>query len=282
MRVILQRYADSPSLDPGKICNEEAKKTLTRKNKYSRRSRITRIVIGSIIACLVVLEVIHFIQESANVYYPGFQINIPSGYEIHGIDVSKYQDQIDWQAVKHMEEKGVRIGFVFIKATEGLGNVDRQFNRNWTRAEQQNICKGAYHYFIAGKSGRRQAANFIETVTLKKGDLPPVLDIERAFGVPPDEIRREVADWLCVVGKFYGVKPVIYTNIDFYTRYLQDQFNDYPIWIAHYLQPVKPRIDHEWAFWQHSDSGRVNGIRTPVDFNVFSGDSTAFRSLLIQ
>ncbi|MDE3214382.1 MAG: glycoside hydrolase family 25 protein, partial [Bacteroidota bacterium] len=74
----------------------------------------------------------------------------------------------------------------------------------------------------------------------------------------------------------------IYTNIDFYTRYLEESFHDYPVWIAHYLQPVKPRIDHEWVFWQHSDSGRVNGIRTPVDFNVFSGDSAAFRELQIQ
>ena len=76
------------------------------------------------------------------------------------------------------------------------------------------------------------------------------------------------------VEKQYGIKPVIYTNIDFYKNYLQNDFDDYPIWIAHYLQPEKPRIERKWSFWQHNESGRVNGIKTPVDFNVFSGDST--------
>jgi len=108
------------------------------------------------------------------------------------------------------------------------------------------------------------------------------LDIEKAYGVSAIEIRKEITDWLGVVEKYYSVKPVIYTNIDFYSKYLQDNFDDYPVWIAHYLQPVKPRIDHKWTFWQHSESGRVNGIKAPVDFNVFSGDSADFKNFLIQ
>lgn len=221
-------------------------------------------------------------MQSADVFYPDFQISIPGGYKIHGIDVSKYQSIINWQEVKEMDADGIKIGFAFIKATEGVGNVDNQFRRNWLKAQEQNICKGAYHFFIAGKSGRRQAANFIEMVELKKGDLPPVIDIEKSFGVSANEIKKEVADWIAVVQKYYGVQPIIYTNIDFYSRYLQNDFDNYPVWIAHYLQPVKPRIDHKWAFWQHSESGRVNGIKAPVDFNVFSGDSTDFKNFLIQ
>lgn len=221
-------------------------------------------------------------MQSADVFYPDFQISIPGGYKIHGIDVSKYQSIINWQEVKEMDADGIKIGFAFIKATEGVGNVDNQFRRNWLKAQEQNICKGAYHFFIAGKSGRRQAANFIEMVELKKGDLPPVIDIEKSFGVSANEIKKEVADWIAVVQKYYGVQPIIYTNIDFYSRYLQNDFDNYPVWIAHYLQPVKPRIDHKWAFWQHSESGRVNGIKAPVDFNVFSGDSADFKNFLIQ
>lgn len=181
-----------------------------------------------------------------------------------------------------MQDSDVKIGFVFIKATEGISNVDDQFRRNWLKAEEQNIYKGAYHFFIAGKSGKKQAGNFIEIVNLKKGDLPPVLDIEEAYGVPAGEIQKEVAEWLLTVEKQYGVKPVIYTNIDFYKNYLQNHFDDYPIWIAHYLQPEKPRIERKWSFWQHNENGRVNGIKTPVDFNVFSGDSLDFNNFLIK
>jgi lysozyme len=51
--------------------------------------------------------------------------------------------------------------------------------------------------------------------------------------------------------------------------------------VAHYLQPHQPRIARDWVFWQHSESGTVNGIFGKVDFNVFNGDSVAFRSLLV-
>jgi lysozyme len=255
---------------------------VSRKKKRTSPFYLIKILISLIIALVTTYGIIWFCRRSTSRYYPGFQIELPTGYKIHGIDVSKYQSDIDWQAVKRMQQNGVRIGFVYIKATEGVGNVDKQFRYNWLKAMQQNIYEGAYHYFIAGKSGKRQAANFIEAVTLKKGDLPPVLDIEKTFGVGPEEIRKEVGDWLDIVQKYYGVKPVIYTNIDFYTRYLQNEFNNYPIWIAHYLHPLKPRINHDWVFWQHSESGRVDGINTPVDFSVFAGDSTDFKNLLIQ
>ena len=255
---------------------------MARKKKRSSSTYFITIIFWLTLACVTSYYAVNYFADSSDIFYPGFQIEIPRGYTIHGIDVSKYQSTINWKEVKNMDVQGIRIGFAFIKATEGVGNVDNQFRRNWLKAEEQNICKGAYHFFIAGKSGRRQAANFIEIVNLKKGDLPPVLDIEKAYGVSANEIKKEVAEWLLVVEKYYNVQPVIYTNIDFYNRYLQNDFDAYPVWIAHYLQPVKPRIEHKWFFWQHSESGRVNGIKAPVDFNVFYGDSSDFKNFLIQ
>ena len=89
-------------------------------------------------------------------FIPGFKLPFRRVI-IHGIDVSRYQRTINWKDVKDMQDGNVKIGFVFIKATEGIGNVDDQFRRNWLKAEEQNICKGAYHFFIAGKSGKKQA-----------------------------------------------------------------------------------------------------------------------------
>lgn len=237
---------------------------------------------GIAVAIISGYFVYNYFSNPDDIFYPGFEISVPSGYPIHGIDVSKYQNTINWKQVKNMKVNNVTIDFVFIKATEGVGNIDNQFRRNWLQAQEQHICKGAYHFFIAGKDGKRQAANFIELVDLKKGDLPPVLDIEETYGVGPDELVKEINDWLTVVKNFYGVKPIIYTNIKFYETYLQNDFGEYPLWIAHYLQPAKPSIEHPWAFWQHSKSGRVNGISNVVDFNVFSGDSSEFKKLLIQ
>jgi len=174
----------------------------------------------------------------------------------------------------------VQIGFVFMKATEGLGNEDAFFQRNWRKAKNAGLVRGAYHFFLATKSGKEQAENFINSVTIEPGDLPPVLDVEQAYGVPPDKLRGRVEEWMETAQNYYGVMPIIYTNVEFYKQYLKDDFDRYPLWVAHYLQKERPRI--YWNFWQHSESGRVNGIFTKVDFNVFNGDSLEFRKMLVN
>jgi lysozyme len=85
-----------------------------------------------------------------------------------------------------------------------------------------------------------------------------------------------------MVEQHYKVRPIIYTNIDFYENFLANQFDDYPLWIAHYLVKDKPRIKRKWTFWQYNEKGHVNGIDAYVDFNVFNGDSTEFRNMLIK
>ena len=215
-------------------------------------------------------------------HYEEFGIEVPANYSIHGIDVSKYQQRINWDMVKEMVAEDVRIGFVFIKATEGFGNMDAQFNRNWRNAGDAGITRGAYHFFLAPKSGVEQAENFIRRVELEKGDLPPVLDVEQTYGVTPDKLRTEVKAFLNRLEAHYGVKPIIYTNVEFYNKFLKGDFDNYPLWVAHYLRKDRPRIARNWAFWQYSETGNVNGIRGKVDFNVFNGDSTDFADLLIE
>lgn len=220
-------------------------------------------------------------RKSRFVRYPAFGISIPENYLIHGIDVSKYQRIISWDEVKEMKVKNVQLGFVFIKATEGIVNTDPQFRRNWKKSKQAGMVRGAYHFFLATKDGREQADNFISAVDLEEGDLPPVVDIEQTYGVSLPVLKKELKEWLDVIEYYYGVKPIIYTNVDFYSRCLGKEFNSYPLWAAHYFQYDTPRINRQWAFWQHSEEGRVNGILSKVDFNVFNGDSLQFRNILI-
>ena len=213
--------------------------------------------------------------------YPEFGISIPEEYGIHGIDVSRYQNIIAWEEVKDMKVDRISLGFAFIKATEGIGNTDPQFHRNWKKTKSNQIIRGAYHFFIATKDGKMQAEHFIKKVELEAGDLPPVLDVEQRYGVSKLELQKEVKKWLQTVEGYYGVKPVIYTNVDFYNQNLGSDFDQYPLWIAHYYQQQQPRIGRNWLFWQHSDEGSVNGITSKVDFNVFNGDSLAFRAMLM-
>jgi lysozyme len=252
----------------------------SRKNKKSSaRSLISLLVLVCI--CLAAWWFWNLKQPSF-VRYPEFGIDIPSNYEIHGIDVSRYQNYIDWDEVKAMQVENVQISFAFIKATEGLGTVDVYYTRNWRKAQNAGMVRGAYHFFLATKSGKAQAQNFINVVELEKGDLPPVIDVEQTYGVPADKLRKNVKEFLETVEQFYGITPIIYTNVDFYNHYLKSEFDHYPLWIAHYLRKDRPRITRDWVFWQHSEQGRVNGILQKVDFNVFNGDSTAFNKLLMQ
>lgn len=258
-----------------------AKRKRRRKTRKSKRGFIIAAVLVTIVLCWLTYQ-IWVNTRSDYVRYAEFGINIPRGYGIHGIDVSWYQESIAWEEVKSMQVDDIRLGFAFIKATEGANNVDRKFRRNWKKAKEAGVIRGAYHFFVATKDGRLQAENFIKQVTLEKGDLPPVLDIERTFGVSRQRLHAEVKEWLDIVEEYYGVRPIIYTNVDFYKNRLGSDFDTYPLWAAHYYHPRQPRIERPWSFWQHSEEGKVNGIRAKVDFNVFNGDSLAFRSLLLN
>jgi len=252
-----------------------------------KKKRLIRFTLVIVITALLALAAYIGYQwwlygRARFVRYPEFGISIPIEYSIHGIDVSKYQQLIAWDQVKAMQVKKVKLGFAFIKATEGIGNVDPQFKRNWKRSKDAGMIRGAYHFFLPTKDGRMQAENFIKAVNLKTGDLPPVLDIEQTYGVTKDILRSEVKEWLNIVETNYNVRPIIYTNIDFYKQNLGEEFDNYPLWVAHYYQPRQPRIKRDWVFWQHNDNGRVNGVLSAVDFDVFSGDSAEFSQLRIK
>jgi lysozyme len=255
---------------------------LARKKKYKGLAWVYGAVICSALAFAVyIVFLIQGSQEVKAVEYKAFGIPIPPNYQIHGIDVSRYQERISWEAVKEMNVEGLRIGFAFIKATEGVNNIDPFFKRNWKNAREAGIVRGAYHFFVPTKDGTTQVKNFLKLVKLEPGDLPPVLDVESSYGLSASKFRKQVKKWLQAMETAYGVKPIIYTYVSFYQRYLSGYFDEYPMWVAHYFQLERPRISRSWAFWQHNDQGRVNGILSKVDFNVFNGDSAAFRALLV-
>ncbi|MGZ5304823.1 MAG: glycoside hydrolase family 25 protein, partial [Bacteroidia bacterium] len=200
----------------------------------------------------------------------------PAKYEIHGLDVARYQKQINWPVVK---KTGVE--FVFIKATEGIGLKDSFFDVNWQQAKEVGVRRGAYHFYIAEKDPALQAANFIYNTQMEPGDLPPVLDVEVTRGMSGKVIREGVQVWLDMVEKAYDKRPIIYTGYHFYRNYLQGHFNDYPLWIAHYNGYEKTKLDREWLFWQHTDRGKLAGIKKEVDLNVFRGNIADLDSMCI-
>lgn len=236
-----------------------------------------------ILSALVMLYLNQQLQKKGEqTFYKSFEIAIPNQYAINGIDVSRHQSYVYWNLVKKMMIDNINIDFAFVKATEGVDYNDEMFTRNWKLLQENKITHGAYLYFIPTNSGILQAKKFINTVTLKKGDLPPAVDIEQTFGINKKELKKKLRDCLQTLENHYKVKPIIYSYTEFYNNYLGDDFNEYPLWVAHYTEEKKPNIKRNWIFWQHSNLGRVDGITEKVDFNVFNGDSLKFKKFLLQ
>jgi len=194
-----------------------------------------------------------------------------SAYEVHGIDVSHHQGDIVWNKVKH-PDSARSIDFVFIRATVGT-RQDSKFAKNWKQAKKHGFTRGAYHYYWPNVNSEIQARNFISKVKMEKGDLPPVLDIEKTSRVQSvANLRKGLKNWIAIVEKHYGVKPIVYTGDKFYDSYLKPDryFREYPnLWIANYNRVSEPYS--KWHFWQFSERTKISGINELVDFNVFNG-----------
>jgi lysozyme len=198
-----------------------------------------------------------------------------------GFDVSEYQGKIRWSSVVAIEKR-YPLRFTFIRATVGKDRLDRQFKRNWLGAKKSKLIRGAYHYYRPNENSVDQAVFFIKNVKLRKGDLPPVLDIER---LPRNQsiqnLKLGLRRWLALVESHYKVKPIIYTGEKYYVDFLRDEFSDYLFWIANY-NFHREKIKGDWLFWQFTEKGRIPGIKTNVDVNIYNGDIGQLRYITIE
>ena len=133
--------------------------------KSRTKKRLLRFTVVSTILIILVIAGWMFLQwltyrKAKFTRYPEFGIAIPEAYEIHGIDVSRYQQTIAWEEVKAMRVKDIQLGFCFIKATEGIGNTDPQFRRNWKKSREHGIVRGAYHFFYRVKRRKNASRKF--------------------------------------------------------------------------------------------------------------------------
>jgi lysozyme len=210
-------------------------------------------------------------------------VSYPEGYEIHGIDISHHQGRIDWDKLKDegMIDK-TPIRFIMIKATEGSTQTDENFHYNFHQAREYGFTRGAYHFYSVHSPADRQAHHFVNEVKLENGDLPPVLDVEhKPKEQTAAEFKASVLTWLDIVEKHYQVKPIIYTYYKFKMKYLNDSiFDQYPYWIAHYYVD-SVEYKGSWKFWQHTDAGKLPGIKGNVDFNIYNGSYYDLRQMTI-
>jgi lysozyme len=208
----------------------------------------------------------------------------PMDYPIHGIDVSKFQGDIDWNAVA-----GSGVKFAWIKATEGGDRADERFQANWTGAKAAGVPHGAYHFVYWCRPPLEEMANFEQNAPVENDALPPVLDVEATptsrtchRHLTEEGAIADMKVMLDEMERHYGKRPIIYTTVDFYQAILADgAFMDYAIWVrsTKYHPAVKygPR---PWRFWQYQSDGSIAGIAAHVDRDAFFGTNDQWQAFL--
>lgn len=197
---------------------------------------------------------------------------------IQGIDISRWQGEIDWAKVKDADTR-----FAFIKATEGGDHLDPSFKRNWAEAKKHGIPRGAYHFVWWCRSAKDQVRWLKKHIPRDADALPPVLDVEWQNGsqctrkISRDQALAKIREMLAALQAHTGKKPIIYTDINFHEDVLEGEFNDYPYWLRSTAAPLKHRYNREkWEFWQFTTTGQVPGISGDVDRNAFFGTEQEF------
>jgi lysozyme len=180
-----------------------------------------------------------------------------------GIDLSHNNGPVDWPLLATEP-----VQFVYLKATEGAGHVDTEFQENWRAATRVGWQVGAYHFYRLCQGGQAQADNFIRQVEVRAGTLPPAVDLEHAHNCKPVDGREaalaELRIFLAALEAEYGALPVIYTTPAFHDEWLAGEgFDAHPFWIR--SLEGKPAQPH--AIWQYAMNGSAAGVTGPVDRN---------------
>lgn len=189
----------------------------------------------------------------------------PSNVKV--IDVSHHQGVIDWEKVKADGVLGV-----FIKASEGLTLVDDRFTANVSGAAAAGLKVGFFHYSHPELNDpKAEAAHFANVVKGVKADFPHTLDVEGEAGqLSVNKLTQWCVDWLKEVELLTMHPTMLYTGAYFARDNLTQPLGQWPLWIAHYgaTEPLNNDTWSEWAVFQYSDHGKVNGISGDVDLDA--------------
>ena len=187
--------------------------------------------------------------------------------EFRGIDVSKWQGNIDWNRVK-----ASGVDFAILRA--GYGSVSSQkdptFEDNYQNAKAAGIPVGAYHYSYAKDiaGAKREAQTFLEWIKGKQFEYPVVLDIEESatYNLGRNTVS-EIIKTFCSIVEAAGYYVSVYTNKNWLDHVVSDEVKSkYDTWLAQWTST--PSYTGPYGMWQYTSSGVVDGISGRVDMDI--------------
>ncbi len=255
---------------------------MTKKNKRRLLVILSIIIVGAITSIIYYNKKI---KNKHGIINKISDLKIPTSYEngILGIDVSKWQGEINWKKIVQNN----KIKFAYCRSTcaniFGRLDTDESYARNIENLKKYpQFKKGSYHYLSPYISGKKQADYFIENSIFEKGDLIPVLDIEKAHNLSKTRLIKVINDFILEFKQKTKLEIMIYSYLSFYRDHLIDQFPNNKLWIANYRNNDYKIKNTNWNIWQYTETGKMIGINAYVDINVFNGDSLDLNDILIQ
>jgi lysozyme len=205
----------------------------------------------------------------------------PVTYPVRGIDISHHQGAVDWRRVAAQN-----IRFAYLKASEGGDWSDASFRTNLAAARAAGLSVGAYHYFTLCASGAAQAQNFLRALPATGLALPPAIDLEYVGNCAArpgnGKLAHELKTFIAAL-RARGLRtPLIYSTQSFFEDYLDADpaFAAYPLWVRNLYGETAWSRGRTILFRQFASHARLDGIRGPVDLNVFAGSKKQFADLL--
>ncbi len=194
---------------------------------------------------------------------------------LKGIDVSRYQGDINWEkvAADGVEFAFIRVGYRGYST--GLLTVDEKFEENMVGALRSGVQVGVY--FVTQAINEEEAAEearfVLEKIAPYKVNWPVVIDLEEATGSNPRtavldaQSRTRVIKSFCDTIREGGYDPMLYCNIRWYMDEMDiSQLAGYDKWLAQYFN--RPFFPYEFTIWQYTNTGKVDGIEGNVDIDI--------------
>ena len=196
-----------------------------------------------------------------------------SHYSVRGLDLSHHNGKIQYDGLDTLD-------FVFLKATEGITHVDRDFESHYAGFQNKGIALGVYHFFRFDTDGEEQANHFLNRIKGHTFQVPLIVDVEHENNprVRREEVIQRLNEFMAAIKKKTGQKPIIYTNGHGYSDFVEKEFEDHTIWLSSTNTQRLEKSD--FTFWQFNIDADLEEITHRADLNVFRGSREEWEEYL--
>ena len=196
-----------------------------------------------------------------------------SDYDVRGLDLSHHNGKILYEGLDTLD-------FVFLKATEGTTHIDRDFETHYKGFKNKGIALGVYHFFRFDTDGKEQANHFLNRIKGHIFQVPLIVDVEHENNpkVRREKVIQRLNEFMQTIKKKTGQKPIIYTNGDGYSDFVEKEFDDHTLWLSS-TNAWRPAM-MDCTFWQFNINADLMEITHRADLNVFRGSREEWEGYL--